>query len=118
VSQFNDSGYKAFTAGGALGVGILVKFSSGKLAAAALTDEWIGVTTQQAFADGDIVTVALRSKQGTYKMAALTSFAQGAIVYGRAGGKVDDVATSSAVRVGMALEAAGAVNDLVEIMVC
>lgn len=118
MSQFNDSGYKAFEAGGALGVGILVKFSSGKLAAAGLGEEWIGVTTQQAFASGDIVTVALRSKQGTYKMAASGAFSQGAIVYGRASGKVDDISTTSAIRAGMAMEAATAANDLVEVMVC
>jgi len=60
--------------------------------------------------------VRLRSAQGTIKCKASGAFSSGAILYGRANGLVDDIATSSAVRVGVALEAATAANDIIEVL--
>ena len=116
MSQIVETPTKGFTAGGAIGKHILVKLSSGKLAVAALAEEFIGTLEDEAFADLNVRSVRLKSAQGTIKCVALTAFSVGAVVYGRAGGKVDDVSTSSAVRVGVALEAATAVNDIIEVM--
>lgn len=106
----------SMTANGAVGEGILVTLeSTGKIQAADLGDVPIGVTMKPAFADGDVIPVQLICGGGTLRCFALTSFAVGAIVYGRAAGKVDDVSTSSAVRIGVAMEAASGVGHIVEI---
>ena len=117
MSQAIEGRTKAFTAGAAIGQWILVKLTAGKLAAAALGEEWLGVLEEASFADGDLRSVALRSAEGTIKCVASGAFAAGAIVYGQAAGKVDDIPTA-ALRVGMALEAATALNDIVEVLVC
>ncbi len=111
-----DTNYKAMTAGAAIGVHILVKVASDKAEIAGLADVPVGTLVEQAFADGDVVSVALLSKAGTLKCVAAAAVAQGAKVYCRAAGKVDDVATSSAVLVGVAMEAAGAAGDIIEVM--
>ena len=118
MSQATEGRTKTFTAGAAIGQWILVKLSSGKLAVAALGDEWIGVIEEAAFADLDRRSVVMRSAEGTIKCVASGAFSAGAVVYGRAAGKVDDISTTSAVRVGIALEAATALNDIVEVLVC
>jgi predicted RecA/RadA family phage recombinase len=118
MAKFQEGPVASFTAGGAIGQHILVKYSTGKLAAAGLGDEFIGSIEAEAFADLDVRPVRLRSAQGTIKCVASGAFSQGAIVYGRAAGKVDDISTSSAVRVGMAMEAATAASDIVEVMLC
>ncbi|HUU94907.1 MAG TPA: capsid cement protein [Phycisphaerae bacterium] len=109
-----DTGSKVFPAAGALGQGVLVK-TPGALAAAGLAEQPIGVMKHATFAAGP-GTVDLLSKQGTLLCKAAGAFSAGAIVYGRASGLVDDVATSSAVAIGVALDAATAANDLVEVM--
>ena len=116
MSQMLDGNYKAFTAGGALGIFTLVKLTSGVLSLAALGEEFIGVLMQEAFAAGDVCNVRLRSGSGTCKMKASGAFSQGAVVYGRASGLIDDISTTSAIRAGIALEAATAANDIVEVL--
>jgi len=116
MSQFTEGPLKAFTAGAAIEAFALVKLSSGKLALAALGEEYLGQLWQQAFADGDICNVRLRSAMGTSKCVASGAFSAGAIVYGRALGRVDDISTTSAIRVGMALEAATAAGDIIEVL--
>lgn len=116
MSQHVETRSKSFVAGGEIAQWILVKLSSGKLAVAGLAEEPIGVIEAAAFADGDVRSVTLLSCQGTIKCVAAGPFSQGAVVYGRALGKVDDVATSSAVRIGIALEAATAAGDIVEVL--
>lgn len=116
MSQYVDGPSKTFTAGAAIGQDILVKLSSGKLAVAALGDEHIGTLLAESFTDGDERAVRLRSAQGTTKMVASGAFTAGAILYGRALGKVDDISTTSAIRVGTALEAATAANDVIEVL--
>ena len=116
MSQFNETGTKGFTAGAAIAQHILVKLSSDKLAVAALGEEFIGTILQESFADGDIRAVRLKSGQGTMKMIASGAFSAGAVVYGRAAGKVDDISATSAIRAGIAMEAAAAAGDVVEVM--
>ncbi len=116
MSQFVETATKAFTAGAAIGKHILVKISSSKLAVAGLAEQPIGTIEDEAFADLDVRAVRLLSAQGTLKCVAAAAVAEGAVVYGRAAGKVDDVSTSSAVKIGIAMEAAGAANDIIEVM--
>lgn len=118
MSQVTEGRTKTFIAGAALARGILVKLTSGKLAAAALGEEWIGVMEEASFADGDLRSVVMRSAEGTVKCVASGAFSVGAVVYGRASGKIDDISTTSAIRVGIALEAATALNDEVEVLIC
>lgn len=118
MNQYVEGPTKAFTAGAAIGKHILVKLSSGKLAVAGLGDEWLGTLEDESFADGDARSVRLRSAQGTIQCVASGAFSAGAIVYGRAAGKVDDISTTSAIRVGMALEAATAASDIIEVLIC
>jgi len=118
MSQYIDGPRKTFDAGGALAQRILVKLSSGVLAAAGLAEEFIGSIDEAAFAAGDPRSVTLRNKQGTMLCVAAGAFSAGAVVYGRAAGKVDDIGTSSAIRVGIALEAATAADDIVEVLNC
>ena len=116
MSQFVNSPTKGFTAGAAIGKHILVKLSSGKLSVAALAEEPIGTLEDESFADLDIRSVRLLSAQGTIKCVASGAFSNGAVLYCRAAGKVDDISTSSAVRVGIALETATASGDIIEVL--
>ncbi|MFQ5493770.1 MAG: capsid cement protein [Phycisphaerae bacterium] len=115
MSQIVNTATKVFTAGAAIGQYILVKLVSGKTQIAGLGDEPVGTMEAASFADGDARAVRLLSAQGTLKCVANGAFAQGAVVYGTAGGKIDDVA-AGAVRIGIALEAAAAAGDVVEVM--
>jgi hypothetical protein len=118
MSQIVLGPYKTFTAGAALAEHLRVKLSSGKLVAAGTgtSDEGveIGTIVEEAFADGDKRKVHLRSAGGTTKMVAAGPITQGAAVYGAAGGKIDDAANGSAI--GVALEAATAANDVIEVV--
>jgi predicted RecA/RadA family phage recombinase len=109
---------RTFTAGAAIGKHVAVKLSTGKLAAAGLAEEFVGFLDDESFADGDVRSVTLRQAPGTVLAKASNTFSAGAVLYVRASGLVDDIATSSAVRVGIALEAATAANDIVEVLPC
>jgi len=118
MSQFVDGSSKSFVAGAAIGQHILVKVTSGVLSVAALGEEPIGTLEEASFASGDIRSVRLRSCKGTIRCVASGTFDQGKTVYGRADGKIDDISTTSAVRIGIALEAATAANDVIEVLPC
>ena len=118
MSQIVETSTKCFTAGTAIGVGVLVKLSSSKLAVAGLADQPVGVMEEASFADGDLRSVRLLSAKGTIKCKAAAAVSEGAVVYGRADGLVDDDSSSSAIQIGVALEAASAKNDLIEVLPC
>jgi hypothetical protein len=105
-------------AGAAIDQFILVKLASDLLSVAALGEEPIGVIEEASFVSGDIRSVRLLSAKGTIKCIASGAFSQGAVLYGRASGKVDDISTTSAIRIGIALEAATATGDVVEVLPC
>ena len=116
MSQNVDSNFKTYTAGAAIGRFIRVKLSSGVLAVAVLADrEWIGTLEEASFASGDIRRVRLRSSFGTMKMIANAAIAAGAPVFTVAAGKVGATGTG-AFYVGVALEAAGADGDTIEVL--
>jgi len=114
MSQFNDTGLKAFTAGAAIKLHARVALSAGKVTEAGLTGKHIGTAMQQAFADGDIIQVRLNSKSGTHKMIAAAAITQGNEVFTAAVGKVSNSA-STAFRFGIALEASTADLDIIEV---
>lgn len=116
MAQFVNTRTRTFTAGAAIGKYIRVKLSSGKLAAAGIGDDWIGYLESASFADGDKRSVILRNAQGTIPMVANAAIALGAAINTAANGKCDDATTSGFQRIGVALEVAGAQNDIIEVL--
>lgn len=114
MSQYIDTPTKTFTAGAAVAKYTRVKFASGVVTAAGVADDWIGVAMDDAFASGDEIQVRLRNVTGTCKFIAAGAVTSGARVYAAASGKVDD--TVSTEMIGVAMEAAGANNDIFEVM--
>lgn len=114
MSQFVETPTKYFTAGAALGMYLRVKLSAGKLAAAGLSDNELGTLENASFASGDVRPVRLASAQGTCKMVASAAITAGAAVYAAASGKISS--TVGPVYVGVALEAATANNDIIEVL--
>ena len=114
MSQYVETPTKAFVCGGAIAQFLRVK-TPAALAAAGATDVEIGTIEEAAaFAAGDVRAVRLRTADGTCKMVAAGAFAIGATLYGAAGGMVDDVNNGN--RIGIALEAATAPGDVVEVL--
>lgn len=117
MSQYDDSGYKTFECDEAIAKFARVKLDSdGKITTAGLADKGIGVATRETFAAGEPVSVKLNSGPGTCKMIASEALDAGATVYSEASGKVQDTAQATAFQVGVALEAATADGDVIEVM--
>ncbi|NIM61645.1 MAG: DUF2190 family protein [Acidobacteria bacterium] len=76
-------------------------------------EQHIGHTERDA-ASGAEVAIRLRNAEGTRKATAAGAFSIGATIYGAASGKVDDAISGTAF--GLALEAATADGDIVEII--
>jgi predicted RecA/RadA family phage recombinase len=117
MSQCVDGQTKTFVADEAIAINLRVKLDSdGKVTVAGLADKEIGTAVTPAFAAGDRVTVRLRTAAGTHKMIAVEALAVGATLYTEAAGKVQDTAASTAFQVGVALEAAAADGDVIEVL--
>jgi len=112
MSQQNEGGLKAFTAGEDLAAYRRVKLSGGEVVYADAGEEFIGIT-QEAKLDGEQITVAMRSSGRTFKAVAAEAFAIDSVLYGAADGKVQDTVSGTAQ--GIALEAATAAGDIVEV---
>jgi len=115
MSQFVETGTKAFTAGAAIAKNLRVVLTSGKLAAAGLTDREIGVTLEESFADGDVIAVRLRTAQGTVKMTTSTALTAGDPVFTAAAGKIGDSA-STAYPIGQCLDDGSGDGAVVEVL--
>ena len=113
MTQQIDTGAKTFTASGTIARFDRVKFASDKVAVAGASDVDVGVATEAAAAD-DVISVWLRTKQGTMKMKASAAIATGAEVEAAASGKI--ATKSSGTAIGIALEAAGADGDIIEVL--
>ena len=115
-----DPGYRDFVPGAAIGPYLRVKITASKLALAGVgssdADNEIGVTKGRSTAADDVnmKAIALRNKQGTVTCTADGAVAAYALVYGAASGKIGP--TSSGAVFGMALEAAGADGDYIEVL--
>lgn len=111
--QFVVTREKSFTAGAALSQYRRVRLSSGELAYAGASDQdSLGVLSRDTFASGDVVSVILRTAQGTVPMIAAGTFNAGVGLYAAADGKVDD---SGTVLIGLSLEASTGDGDIVEV---
>lgn len=99
------------TAAGAVAQYLRVK-TPGAIAAAGASDVAIGTMDSPCTAAGPC-TVRLRTAQGTRKMVASEAITAGNAVYAAASGKI---AASGTVYEGVALEAATANNDIIEVM--
>jgi predicted RecA/RadA family phage recombinase len=113
----NDSGFRAFPVGAsALTAGTRVSLSSGlAVAAGAPNASALGVAIGDAPANG-IVTVKLNTAGGTHEMKAGGVISAGAVVYPAASGKILAAQTSSNNAIGIALEAATADGDVIEVV--
>lgn len=117
MSQFQNTGHKTFVCDEALAMYSRVKLDAdGRVTTAGLADQCVGTARNATFAAGEAVDVMLASACGTRKMIAVEALAIGAIVYGEAGGKIQDTAASTSYKVGVALEAAAADGDVIEVM--
>lgn len=112
MSQFVETNLKGLPAGGALGQYLRVTGATALSLAGASTVE-LGTLENATFASGDLGQVRLRTANGTAKMVAAGAITAGAPVYAAASGKI---ASSGTVFVGTALEAAGADNDVIEVL--
>ena len=115
MSQYVVTPTKPFRAGGAIAANLRVKIASDVLAIAGITDQDIGVIESAAFASGDLRAVRLLSAQGTVKMVAAAAITMGANVYTAANGKVS-VSASTAYPRGIAMSAATADGDVIEVL--
>ena len=116
-----NEGLRTFTAGVALAEGERVVITSGtltsppevSLAPVGATAEHVGYVEVPALA-GELVTIRPRSMAGTKQAVASAAFAAGALLYGSASGRVST--TVSGNPLGVAIEAATAAGDIVEII--
>ena len=118
--SYVDCCTRTFTAGAAVSAHALVKLSSGKVVhnTATATDDPVGIAEYAAAADGDDLAVRLINTDGTVEIVAAGAITSGAVVYAADAGKVQALPAAAATyrQIGIALEAAGADGDIIEIL--
>jgi hypothetical protein len=114
MAQFTESGHKTFTSGSTLARYLRVKTPAAVVAAGA-ADAELGVVTRAVTTSGDPADVLLRTAQGTTPMVASVAINVGDTVYTAADGKIG-TETSGTLRIGIALSAATADGDIVEVL--
>lgn len=117
MSQQVENATIALVAGAALEAYRRVKLDgTGQAVYAGAGEPAIGLTAAKA-ASGAKVGVRLLNGAGTFKAVASAAITQFALVYGTASGKVDDSSIANpGSGLGIALEAATADNDVIEVM--
>ena len=114
MQGIHQNGKATFTAGAAIAKGEFVKISSGKVVkASAATDVCVGVATDSAAAEGDLVPVQLLTSGDTALVKAGGAVSQGGTVTCVG----TTVATAGTLQYGIALEAATASGQLIECIV-
>ena len=114
-----NPGIPTFTANGALVAHQRVKLTAAsstippQVEVAGSGEQHIGIT-EYAVATGEKVAVKLRTHPGTQEAIAAEAIAVGATIYGAADGEVKD--TSAGTAIGIAIEAATADQDIIEIV--
>lgn len=117
MSQQNDSGIKGFECSAAIAqYARVVMAADGTVSTAGATEKGIGIARVATFASGEVVGVELYTKSGTLKMIAGAAVAAGATVNTIASGKVDDNGAAGSFDLGIALEAATADGDIIEVL--
>lgn len=112
--------FPTFTAGEDLLPKRRVKIESGtvtippEVVYADIGEQHIGTTGNDTVSDGDPVSITPINATGTYEVTASEAFVVGAILYGANDGKAADTSSGSAI--GIAVEAATADGDVVEVM--
>lgn len=101
--------------GTALSKYLRVKWSGTALSACSATELGVG-TLRDPVLSGDTKVAVVPRAGGAKKFVAAGAFAVGADIYGAAGGKVDDTTGGGQVPIGIALEAATADGDIVEVL--
>lgn len=120
MSQIHTEGQMSFPAGAALVANRRVKIASGVLQYASTTDVSIGTLLNDTWADSNYSsgytngTVQLKISDSTRKMVASGAITAGAACYGTTNGKVTGTANGNVE--GIALEAAAADGDVIEVM--
>ena len=113
----NNEGIRSFTANGAITDKARVKLTNAsttvpvQVELAGAGEQHIGIA-EFAAATGTLVSVRLRTYPGTHEGVATEAFAVGATLYGAATGGIKD--TSDGTAIGIALEEATGVGDIVE----
>lgn len=113
MSQFNESGKKTFVAIEAIPRYSAVKLTSTGIGIADLTDRPIGFAADD-IASGEYGTVMLMYR--TFLCRAQEAWSAGATLYSETDGYLQDTAQSTALPMFIALEAATAQGDLVEVL--
>ena len=112
MSQFNDTGYGTVTLSATVAQHLRVTPAG---AVGVLATPPFG-TARVAGASGDVVGVVFANKPGTAKMVASKAISAGALVYSAAAGKISDAAATGSFIEGIAIEAATADNDVIEVL--
>lgn len=113
MAEANETGYKGLVCDAAISQFARVKMSGTGVTTAGASDLCVGVLRDASFAANDIRTVELRTCPGTVKMIASGAITAGVTVYAAASGKI---ASSGTVVEGVALNAAAADGDIVEVV--
>lgn len=116
MSQYIEGSCKTFTTGEAIAQSLRVKLhTDGTVLIAGLADKDIG-TAEHYAASGARLAVRLRTAPGTAKMVAKEAISVASPVYTEAGGKVQDTNEATSFLIGIAMEAATAENDVIEVL--
>jgi len=113
--SFVNTPTRSFPVSSALGKNLRVKLASGVLALAGINENDIGVLEYPTVSGDEQGTVRLRSAEGSHQAVAAAAITAGALVYTAASGKVS-VSASTAFLRGIALTAAAADGDVIEVL--
>jgi len=116
-----NEGLRTFTANGALAEGERVIVTAGSTtippqvgqAPVGATSAHVGYV-EYPVADGELVSIRPRSMSGTKHAVASAAITVGAVIYGSAAGRVSSTASGTAI--GVAMDAAAAAGDIIEIV--
>jgi hypothetical protein len=112
MAQFNDTGYGTVTLSGTVPIYRRVTAAG---AVANATTQHIGVSLQAGIS-GNLIGIAYANKQGTFKLTMGTDITVGSKVFTAADGKGSKTQAQNSFLCGIALEAAGADGDVIEVM--
>lgn len=115
MSQRIEGHCRTFVAGEALEAYRRVKLSAGTVVYADIGEQHLGITEYKV-ASGAHVAVRLRNAPGTRLAVAAEALAAGAALYGANDGKVQDTSTGAGAVLALALEAATADGDVIEVL--